>query len=198
MKWSGGTLYRGWDNTGNHPACVIVQVPSPMQNQILPSYWDERMGIVDFANFVKAQCEMLYPGAEYVDFADPAGENHFSDRRGQLTSNAKLMRDECGINPVPSEQNITARVQAVDQMLARRDGILIDPDNALLIDGFMGGYHYPEIGTTGYYGDKPEKNKYADAHDALQYVMVKLYGSSAKDEDLDDLEYPESYGQGAL
>lgn len=177
-----GTIYRGWDNTGNHPACVLLQVPSPFMAQILPSYWEERMGITDFSKYVMTQCAALYPGCTFVDWGDPAGEANFSHPVGGLTSNAKIMR-ELGIQVQPSEQAFRARVEAVDQMLARRNGVLIDPDNALLIDGFMGGYHFPEIGTTGYHSDAPEKNKYADAHDALQYVMVKMFGRPQTDED---------------
>ena len=178
----GATIYRGWDNTGNHPACVLLQIPSPFRAQVLPSYWDGRMGITDFTKYIQAQCAALYPTCKFVDWGDPAGEANFSHPVGGLTSNAKIMR-ELGIQVQPSEQAFRARVEAVDQMLARRDGLLIDPDNALLIDGFMGGYHFPEIGTTGYHADAPEKNKYADAHDALQYVMVKLFGRPQLDED---------------
>jgi len=107
--------------------------------------------------------------AEYVDWGDPAGANKFSKAGGGFTSNAELMSEACGIEVEPSEQNLTARIESVDQQLKRIDGILIDPSCIRLINGFLGGYCYPEIGSTGVYGDKPIKNRFSHPQDALQY-----------------------------
>jgi hypothetical protein len=39
--------------------------------------------------------------------------------------------------------------------------------------GFLGGYHYRRIQTSGErYEDKPNKNKFSHVHDALQYLML--------------------------
>jgi hypothetical protein len=51
---------------------------------------------------------------------------------------------------------------------------MIDPSCRRLINGFLGGYCYPEIGGTGYHRDSPEKNKFSHVHDALQYLMAPL------------------------
>lgn len=174
LIWSKGPLYRGWDNTGNTPACVVAQVPTPMQIQILKEFTTDRMGMVDFTSWVVSECNRLWPNATWRDWADPAGENRFSKRSGGFTSNAQLMRDE-GVNAEPSEQNLTARITAVDQALARYDGLLIDPSCTRLINGFLGGYHYkPQPGVPGEYSDIIEKNRFSHVHDAVQYLIVRL------------------------
>jgi hypothetical protein len=94
---------------------------------------------------------------------------------------------EEGVKPIPAEQNFTARIQAVERYLSRIDGMLIDPSCHILINGFLGGYAYPEIGTSGYYSDKPIKNKYSDVHDGLQYLTTGLSAHDSEDQDLDDI-----------
>lgn len=177
LVFNGNKLYAGWDNTGNCPACVVAYIPSPGVLHVLREYHTERMGIVDFCNYVVADRNASWPDIEWAEWGDPAGEAKFSKTGGGLTSNAELMKDS-GIILKPSEQNWEARREAVEYQLGRLTGgepsFLIDPSCIRLINGFMGGYCYREIGTTGMYQDKPEKNKYSHVHDALQYMMVML------------------------
>lgn len=184
LIWSKGELFRGWDNSGNIPSCVVCQMPQPMQVQVLAEYCTERENIQDFTDRVCVDMATRFPNAEILDWGDPAGENEYSARRSTtletgFTSNAKLMR-ECGVDVKPSEQNFKARVEAVERSLRLRDGLLIDPGCTRIINGFLGGYCYPEIGQTGIYGEKPIKNKYSHPHDALQYVLVRLLGAVKK------------------
>ena len=172
MVWSGGPLYRGWDNTGNCPACIVAQVPTAGRIQVLREFHSDRMGIVDFTRFVIAQGAQFWPGAVYTDFGDPAGAAQFSKADGGLTSNAE-MQAELGVEVKPSEQNLSARINAVDQALLRYDCLLIDPSCTRLINGFLGGYCYPVLGTDAH-GEKPTKNRFSHPHDALQYLVVKL------------------------
>ena len=179
LIWAGGELWRGWDNSGNTPACVVLQMPRPRHIQVLREFHTDKMGMVDFAEWVKTECNLSYPGAKYQDWADPAGENEYSKKAGGFTSNAKLMR-EAGINVQPSEQNWNARKESLERELGRIDGILIDPGCIRLINGFLGGYHYPEVGNTGRFADKPEKNRFAHIVEALQYVVLKIVGGSQR------------------
>lgn len=178
LVWSGGELIRGWDNTGNTPAAVVCQMPTAGHMQILKEFTTDREGIVDFTNRVVTECNLAFPGATYVEYADPAGSAKFSKRLGGFTSNAQLMRDECDVEVIASDQNFNARTQAVEKDLAKIDGLLIDPQCVRFINGFMGGYCYPEIGTTGVYGEQPIKNKFSHIHDAYQYVSVKMHSAS--------------------
>jgi hypothetical protein len=153
---------------------VVAQVPTAGRIQVLREFWTDRDGIVDFTRNVTAECNIAWPGAQYVDYGDPAGMAKFSRAGGGLTSNAELMREEAGIEVIPAEQSFTARQQAVEQALERYDGLLVDPSCTRLINGFIGGYHYPEIGKTGIYREEPEKNRFSHPHDALQYDVVSL------------------------
>lgn len=181
LIWAKGPLIRGWDDSGNLPACIVLQVPRPHHIQILREFYHDKMGVTDFGTWVKEQCALLYPGAEFTDWDDPAGHNEYSKKEGGFTSNAKILKD-VGIKTMASEQNWAARKESVEGQLARREGILIDPSCVRLINGFMGGYCYPQVGTTGRYADMPIKNRFAHIHDALQYALVKIVGAPKRDQ----------------
>lgn len=174
LIWNGGPLFRGWDDSGNTPACLVVSMPTPGRIHILKEFCHDKMNITDFAKWVNNQCNVLYPNAEWTDWDDPAGWNKFSKREGGFTSNAELIQDATGITMVASEQNLAARLNSVDDQLQIIDGVLIDPECVRLINGFMGGYHYPELGLTGEYSDQISKNRFSHIHDGCQYVFVKL------------------------
>jgi len=178
LLWAEGDLIRGWDNSGNVPACVVAQMPTAGRLQILREFWSDKANIGSFAKYVTIECNRLWPGAGYTDYADPAGANKFSTRDGGFTSNAALMHDAAGISVISSEQNLAARINSVDDQLNVIDGMLIDPACTRLINGFLGGYCYPEIGNTGEYSDHPLKNRFSHVHDALQYICAKVLKSS--------------------
>lgn len=180
LIWSTKELIRGWDNTGNCPAAIVLQVPTAGTMHVLKEFHTEREGIVDFTERVNTECNLLFPDATYTDYADPAGNAEFSKKEGGFTSNARLMNEACGISVIPSEQNFTARTQAVEKQLLKIDGLLIDPACIRLINGFLGGYCYAEVGNTGIYAKEPIKNKFSHVHDALQYALVKLLSGQSK------------------
>ena len=191
LKWSGQQLYRGWDNSGNTPACVVVCPVSANRLHVLAEFNTVKENIVDFTHRVIQSCNTQFPNGKYIDYGDPAGENQYSTREGDFTSNRQLVEEECGISIIPGEQRFKTRINAVDQALLRRDGMLIDPSCIRLINGFLGGYHYPEIHhMPGTYKKDPAKNKYSHCHDSLQYVLTKLYTSSTPDYSEDDI-YPD-------
>ena len=186
LESNGTPLYMGWDNSGNFPAAVLVQILGPLQIAILAEYFSIREGIVDFTKKVLMQIEEQFPGhLVAAHYGDPAGGARFSKGTGGLTSNAQLQWEECGIRVIPSEQGLYARIQSVDQMLARTGAIIIDPRCTRLINGFIGGYVYPEkIGVNGEYLQQPLKNIFAHLQDALQYLCAKMF-SARKRQDLD-------------
>jgi hypothetical protein len=178
LIWAKGPIWRGWDHSGNTPACIVVQMPRPRHIQVMREFYSEKMGIVDFGKWVKTECNVAYPNATFTEWGDPAGEALYSKKEGGFTSNAQLLREECGIDIQPSEQNWMVRKESLETHLKEIDGILIDPSCVGLINGFIGGYHYPEIRNTGRYADKPEKNRYSHRVEALQYVVLKIIGDN--------------------
>jgi hypothetical protein len=169
------TLYRGWDNSGNIPACAVCQVPAPNQIHVLKEFYSDKMSIGDFTDYVMAQSNLLWPNAEYYDWEDPAGEAEYSKKEGGFTSNGRIMRER-GVDVHPSEANPRACIDAVEQQLRIRDGLLVDPSCVRIINGFLGGFCYPEIGPVGsqIYSDKVQKNRFSHIHEALYYAVVKL------------------------
>jgi hypothetical protein len=186
LLWVESTpLYRGWDHTGHHPACVVVQMPRPRQIQVLAEFYSEFENINTFAKRVAAVCETRFPGASWTDYGDPAGWQKISTKDGGWTSHTKMIEEAIGIILIASEQNLDVRINAVDDQLMEivpPDGepaLLVDPDCVRVINGFIGGYYYPQLRQElDLFSDKPLKNKYADVHDALQYVTVKLRGGA--------------------
>lgn len=185
ITWNGSPLYFGWDNSGNFPAAVVLQLAGPLQVEVLHEWYSEKEGIVDFTRRVLMDTAAMYEGCTVAaHYGDPAGGNRYSKAAGGLTSNSQLQYDECGIIIIPSEQNPDARIQAVDQMLARSDAIKINNSCTRLIEGFIGGYVFPErLGFQGEYMLHPVKNKYSHPHDALQYVMVRLFSPRKRQEE---------------
>ncbi len=122
LIWAKGEIWRGWDNSGNTPACVVIQMPRARHIQVLREFYTDKMGIVDFTEWVKTECNISYPGASYQDWGDPAGENNYSKKSGGFTSNALLMK-EVGVNVQPSDQNWNARKEGLETELGRIDGI---------------------------------------------------------------------------
>lgn len=179
LIWAKGELWRGWDNSGNCPACVVVQQPRPRHIQVLREFHTDKMGIVDFGKYVTSECNMAFPGAIYQDWGDPAGAAQYSKREGGFTSNAQLMAEECGITVQSSEQNWMTRKESVEKQLSTIDGMLIDPSCTRLINGFIAGYAYDEIGTTGRFAESPMKNRFSHTMESLQYVLLKMTGGSS-------------------
>lgn len=191
LRWNGQDLYRGWDNSGNTPACIVVSPVTAQQLHVFKEFTTVRENIVDFGNRVKVECNVAFPNAKWIDYGDPAGKAKFSTKEGTFTSNVTLMNDECGIYVISGEQNFKIRVNVVDQALLKRNGILIDPSCIRLINGFLGGYHYPELqNMPGSFKKEPAKNKYSHIHDSLQYVLTRLHVSAAPPVSDQDI-YPE-------
>jgi hypothetical protein len=85
-----------------------------------------------------------------------------------------MVQEQCGIQMTPSRQELDLRISAVDQLLIRRGGLLIDPQCFMILNGFVGGYvreENPRLGDKNY-KDQPIKNNFSHVHDALQYALV--------------------------
>jgi len=174
-------VIRGWDHTGLHPACVLTYL---LGNQwlVFKEFWEDDAGIEDFGDIVKIWCAQHLPADTiYKDIGDPAG-NRTRDSR-KMTA-ADYIRAHCGINIKEGIQTFKVRRESVANRLNRRDGILVDPTECpILIDGFLGGYGYPEIGKSGVFKESisgKDKDKYCDVHDALQYPATRIFGPSIR------------------
>ncbi|MDE2144893.1 MAG: phage terminase large subunit [Patescibacteria group bacterium] len=181
MKPDDTLVIRGWDNTGLSPACVVTQLSSTGQWLILKEFCGEDIGIVDFGEMVNLWCANTFgSNAKYRDIGDPAGKNRDSNKM----SPADYLR-KININVEDGIQTFKVRREAVAGRLTKlingAPAILIDPACTRLIDGFEGGYAYPEIGTTGIFRDEPAKNEYSHVADSLQYPATRLFINERKE-----------------
>lgn len=181
---NGGQVVRGWDNTGLHPACVLTYINSIGQWYVFKEFWGDEITCVAFAEEVLNWCKQTLPyKTTYRDIADPAGKYRDSMKK----SPAQYVFEECGLRLEDGIQTFKVRVGSVNRLLNRmvhgQPAIVIDPGCDLLIDGFEGGYHYAEIGSSGIYRDEPFKDMYADVSDALQYIATRLFGAANEEED---------------
>lgn len=173
------TIIRGWDNTGLSPAAVLTYLNSLGQWFIFKEFCGQDMGIIEFGEWLVAWCgEYLPAKTRFRDIGDPAGKTRDSTKgspKDYLKANFQIIVED-GI------QTFKIRREAVADRLNRQingePAILIDPGCIRLIDGFEGGYAYPEIGATGTFHTEPAKNEYSHVHDALQYPGTRLFKSS--------------------
>lgn len=201
IKYEDRLFIRGWDNTGLHPGCVITQINSEMQWCILKEFWHEDMGITDFCEWVYLWCRENLHGAEFEDYCDPAGKNRDPNKispKEYMQTYFKSVGQQ--FYPWEGIQTFKVRRESVASRLIikrTRPMMLVDPSCTMVIDGFEGGYCFPEIGNTGIYKDQPTKNKYADIHDALQYPATRLFMPNQDNRDDSDEYEEEEQGRSA-
>lgn len=175
---NGGTFFGGWDNTGLSPALALAYVNSIGQLMVFKEFCGEDIDIVDFGTNAKIWWESNVPTrhVKIRHIGDPAGKNRDTMKKSPL----EYLRTECGIIVEDGIQTFKFRKEAVANLLTRHirgePAVIIDPSCVRLIDGFEGGYAYPEIGSSGMFKTEPEKNQYSHIHDGLQYLCSILFG----------------------
>lgn len=132
------------------------------------------MGIVRFAELLRAEIATRYANCEVSIFGDPSGD--FRAQTDESTPFQVLRGAGLVARPAPSN-DVSLRLEAVSAPLTRmvegHAGFMIDPRCKELIKGFEGGYAYRRIQVSGErYDDRPEKNRFSHIHDALQYLML--------------------------
>lgn len=180
-------IIRGWDNTGLSPAINLSYVNEVGQWCIFKEFCFEDTGIMDATEAVIVWANMNLPDkCEFVDYGDPAGNNRDPNKRSPrdyITEQAQKYGQ--GIFIVDGIQTFKIRRETVAGRLTKeingQPAILIDPSCTRIIDGFEGGYAYPEIGNQGVYKDEPAKNQYSHIHDSIQYPATRLFYSEPKE-----------------
>jgi hypothetical protein len=185
-------IIRGWDNTGLAPAIILTYFSTWGQWRPFKEFCFKDTGIMDAAEAVIHFClQQLPPGCKFRDIADPAGRTRDSSKQSPADYIAQksqqmghYIRLEEGV------QTFKVRREAVANRLTRmingQPAILIDPSCETLIEGFEGGYAYPEIGNSGEFKTEPMKNDYSHIHDSLQYPATRLFTHSDIERDEDE------------
>lgn len=164
-------IHRSWDFGYHHPSCLISQIVTidgRLHLNILKEVVREDMLITDFADDVLKVCKTSFPAdASYVDYCDPAG-NQVSDK-SERTSVDILKSKQ--VYPHSSFQHIKDGVLLVRMMLSKNT-ITVHPGCVMLVEGFIGGYHYPKKFDGTGKDPQPEKDGvYDHLQDCLRYMM---------------------------
>lgn len=167
----------GWD-FGLTPAAILCQLVG-RQLRVLREFIETNGSISKLAPVVQLyiQTQML-PWTQNEDqithYIDPAGNQKAqTDARTCADVMRKIFGHTARIHPGPVTWE--SRRKAVEDYLTQTygegPGLLISDECPVLIEGFNGGYQYPEkaieVEPTLI---RPLKNKFSHPHDALQYV----------------------------
>lgn len=170
-----GILYGGWDFGYHRPAFVVAQINAEDQFCIMGEVLGEDEGIKAFGSRVLQWRRAKFPGAEWIDACDPAGDQRTD--KAEFTSIQAL--NEIGIYPISRKSNIREGIEIIDQRMRMRTdgrvGFLIDPSCRVLIDGFKGGYRYPVVREGMTEAENPQKDGYYDhLQDAMRYIAINV------------------------
>ena len=188
-------LYGGWDAGPTHtaPARIVAQLDPMGRINVLAEFytWDGwgdavTMDFDLFTEDVLLKCNADFYGADWIDYADPAGWgkstlHHMSEEK----SCVDILRRR-GVHPKPGPMTFTARKEAMNGRLrlaiGGRAAIWIDPSCHMLIEGFEGAYRYEQIGETGRFKPTVEKNAWSHPMNALEYIVGALFGKTQQRE----------------
>lgn len=184
---AGGRIYVGIDSSGRHPAAVFIHRTMFGQLQVVHELCvqdEEGMGAQNFAKLVKSEMSVVFPNHDFEIWGDPAGD--WKSQNDEQTYFQILRAQGIFIKSSPGLR-IAERIEAVISCLSRNvqggPALLVSPKCKVLLRGMNGGYRYRKLGTSeARYDEKPDKNRYSDVQDALQYVLCglgevkKMYG----------------------
>lgn len=197
LQYQPTALMQRWWDLGHH-ACVWAQVYEGRlslfdSRQTIGAFGPE---VVDYrpweievsglGQFIERCLEIsreVYPQAEsWRDIIDPAGKN--PDVTHQTTA-TRVFQDH-GLRPLLGDtQDIIVRINDVEDWLATRPGMIIDPHAKVLVDGFAGGYKYLRDGVS----EKPDNQSgYGHCQCAIQYGCGKNRALNTKRQHEQDIQ----------
>jgi hypothetical protein len=170
------TIYRGWDYGYHRPACLITKLNKDGQWCWLEAIMGKDEGVLEFGRRMRTHCISHYPGADYVDVGDPAGEQ-MSDK-GEKTSVQIL--ETVGIYIHSRKQPVKQGSEIIRQKLGMRvdgkPGLIVDPSQQLVIDGFRGGLHFPDVKEGQPQREHYEKDGYYEhVFDCARYLATDMF-----------------------
>lgn len=163
-----------------NPAAVVVQVVRGVVN-VLDEYGAENVSAGTFAPLLRQRLVRKFAKAFEVGVG--AGAQFWGDPSGgsmgqgtDLTPYSIFLSHGMAVSPAPGNNSITVRLEAVqaqlDKMIDGRPGLLSDKENRVLNTALGGGYHFGKVKGHSRYHEAPNKDRYADYADALQYALL--------------------------
>jgi hypothetical protein len=164
------TLLIGVDQ-GRNPAALICQSQPTGALWVFRELIGTNMGMDRFVDEVlrPALAGKMFAGIPALVVIDPAG---LAKAQTSDISPADVLKQK-GFKVIPAPTNDpTRRIDAVERLLGRNDGLLIDPDCIELIRGLSSEYRFKKK-KNGELEDRPEKkHPVSDLQDSLQYAAL--------------------------
>jgi hypothetical protein len=174
-------IYRGWD-FGLTPGVGFLQVLPGGRINLFDELVAEYMFIDEFSDQVNEHCGQHYPGFEFIDVGDDAGEqNNPAVKKEQEEKTCFDILQAKGIAIEGVGQNQTLRKgsikKALKALVKGKPRFMVGPKAKTCRKALMGGYMYERVKTKqGVYKDKPNKNMYSHVIEGVEYVMVRIMG----------------------
>lgn len=174
----------GWDFGFHHPAVVASQIDDWDRWVILKCIMGSDITIDRFCDQVIQQFNIWFPNGRFVHMGDPAcvQVNDKSER-----TSWDICRDK-GILILYRDSDYRLRKEIIEQRLSRivnkKPQLLINnaqpgDNNQTIIDGFLGGYHYPTHKEQAQFTGKMETpfrdGWYEHLMNAVEYIAVNTF-----------------------
>lgn len=148
-------LILGWDFGWHVPACIVAQIDAKGRFIILREILGQDETIEKFGNRVRVYLNQEFPGMYHKSYGDPAGDQK-SDKNEQTS--IQILRG-IGFDVKFTPSTYRQRKEIVERLLSTLiDGIpafIVDDSCSMIIEGFEGGYRYPDAKNSGAMSECP-------------------------------------------
>lgn len=186
----GKVIYRGIDFGYHHPAVIYCQFDAQDRFMVIGEILGDDVTLDKFCRTRVIPFENTsFPQAKFETYYDPSGVA-VTDK-SEKTS-VDILTDN-GIIGSCKQSTYRERKELVEKQLSLLisgvPGLIVDESCKIVIDGFLGGYHYPESKGGKPVKEEPERDGYYEhLMNCLEYVFVNLFsvGKIADEEDSED------------
>lgn len=180
-------VYRGIDFGFHHPAFVYAGFDAHDRFMVLAEMMGNDITIDKFADKMIAFENTHFPEAKFETYYDPAGEQvtDKSEKTSVEILASKRITGRCKQSTYRERKELIER--KLSTLIGGIPSLIVDESCKIIIDGFLGGYHYPKRQGDKPVKEEPEKDGYYDhLMNALEYIIVNLFTVAAGNEESDD------------
>lgn len=180
------TVFVGVDFGWHSPAVVWAQFDSKMRLQVHRCWYPKELNVYALCEGIKKRNDVWFPAGKFEYFCGHDGKQ--KKDTGDKAS-AEIMASY-GMPPHIRFTHVDRGLTIIRNLLEIRDdespGIIVDPVNERMIEGFLGGYYYAPIKSEDLKGileppvkELPVKNGIFDPiFDALRYIVVNVLSTA--------------------
>jgi len=178
-------LILGFDYGFRHPNCIVCQLSVEGRFIIVDNIFGEDQTIDEFGEYAKRYLAEKYEGYRWGHrcYGDPAGKQ--SSDKSRKSSEQILRELGFNIKSISSNTSYTGyanRKVIIEKMLRTLikgiPSLVINdvPSNNIIVEGFEGGYRYPNANNYGGVSEKPvEDNWFEHPFNSLEYVIINMF-----------------------